>query len=195
MTTATSLDMVTVRLPRAQAHAIIQLADAATALKEAMAAPSGQTALPVPGPAAGRVIQDRASAAATREQILAMLNRAGTSGLLTADIAGSIGGVGRTTYALGVLENNGLIFRLGVGLVTWYSATHRLALIAELLNRLPNHDLTMQEAGDVLGLGTTTIRTLLDTNRLSSRRVGNSLMLYRDSVADFIRRIGSTEDA
>ncbi|MEU4229406.1 hypothetical protein AB0F17_34360 [Nonomuraea sp. NPDC026600] len=194
MTTTTPNDMVTITLPRPQAVALAHLADATATLKQALSGNAEQTTLPVPALAA-RTVQDRASAAATRERILTMLNRAGTSGLLTADIAASIGSVGRATYALGVLEGNGLIYRVGVGLATWYSSTHRLALIAELLNRLPNHDLTMQEAGEVLGLGATTIRTLLDSRRLSARRVGNTTMLYHDSVADFIRRIGSNEDA
>ncbi|MBG0818273.1 helix-turn-helix domain-containing protein [Planomonospora sp. ID82291] len=203
MTTATAADVVTVTLPRDQADALLKVAallDRAVS-DQVVLSPAPQTALPLTSQRKPYDAVDRATAASIRDHIVTALDRAGVVGLTTADVVDLMkssnlvthASHGRATYALTVLEKDGRIFRHGIGLITWYAARHREPFVASLMAKLPEHDLTTVEAADVLGLGPGSVRTLIDAQQLTSRRVGNATVVHRASLAAYINKIGTTE--
>ncbi|MFC4014685.1 helix-turn-helix domain-containing protein [Nonomuraea purpurea] len=178
-----------------------QLGRAAQQLASSLTAPAptrDQTALPVPvaavEPAPVKSRATQAEAVAYREHLYQQIHATGPHGASTADLATSAGqNQGRVHSAIRTLEQHGRVFRTGHGVVRWYATEHRKTVINAMRSRIPNHDLTVQEAADALGLAPSRIRELVDAKELDGRRVGNAIMIHRKGALAYIDTIGTTK--
>ncbi|MFG6197695.1 helix-turn-helix domain-containing protein [Nonomuraea sp. JJY05] len=156
------------------------------------AAPTANT---IPGiPEAGRTNSraTQAEATANREHLCQQIAATGTHGATTADLTTANSQTApRIHSAIRTLEAHGRVFRTGHGIIRWYAAEHRTTVVNAMRRRIPNHDLTAQEAADALGLPVPRIREMVETGQLDGRRVGKAIMVHRKGALAYIDTIGA----
>ncbi|WP_043637124.1 helix-turn-helix domain-containing protein, partial [Nonomuraea candida] len=174
-----------------------QLGAATQRLVTALAEPvptHQQTSTPTPAaePAAVKRRATQAESITNREHLYQQIHAAGVRGASTADLAALVGEhSSRVHMHVRTLEVHGRVFRTGNGIVRWYATEHRTSVLNSMRRRVPNHDLTVAEASDILGLSQRTTRDMVDAKQLDGRRVGKATMVHRKGALAYIDTIGT----
>ncbi|GAA2410842.1 hypothetical protein GCM10010404_80920 [Nonomuraea africana] len=128
---------------------------------------------------------------ACAERTYQRIDATGAHGITVLDLVTPDTTFVQARYAVRTLHEDGRIFRTGSGPHRYYTDANRTRVINAFRRRVPNHDLTTTEAATVLDLSPQRVRALVDSEELQGRRVGKAVTVYRNSVLDYIRNIGT----
>ncbi|MGW2220113.1 hypothetical protein ACWCSD_34435 [Nonomuraea sp. NPDC001684] len=132
-----------------------------------------------------------AEIAAFRDQLHTNIHATGANGATAADLTAGHDTLNRVQAALRALETEGRIFRTGIGVLRWYTTANRSKVIDAMRRRVPNHDLTVEEAVQALGLPAARIRDMVSKKELGGRRVGKAYIVHRQAALNYIRALGA----